>query len=88
VVSATYHGANRYRITNHEWMIIMTRKDYNAIAANLKIIGEQAFSETHSHTSPAWVAFESCVYVISAGMAHENGRFDRARFLVACGVQL
>ena len=55
----------------------MTRKDYVAIAAALKAVREQA-------TIPSW---QSCCECIAATMAADNPRFDRARFLKACGVQ-
>jgi len=55
----------------------MTRKDYVAIAAALANVRTQA-------TIPSW---QSCCEKIADAMAADNPRFDRARFLKACGVQ-
>jgi hypothetical protein len=55
----------------------MTRKDYVAIAAAIK-----ALLQERPAAPPQRVA-----QVLADHMARENPRFDRARFLKACGVQ-
>ena len=60
----------------------MTRKDYILIAAALKA----------AHNSPATVDGHRCIYLaaerIADALASDNPRFDIARFLKACGVQI
>jgi hypothetical protein len=59
----------------------MTRKDYVAIAAAIKSSQRPATSETEQ--SIAELAKRLC-----SVFAADNPRFDRYRFLTACGVQL
>jgi hypothetical protein len=56
----------------------MTRKDYVLIAAVIKAASDApGYSERN-----AFVAF-----ALADALALDNPRFDRARFLTACGVQ-
>ena len=57
----------------------MTRKHYVAIAAILKASN---YSETYSEQ----VAYKSHCEDFADYFATDNGNFDRARFLEACGV--
>ena len=58
----------------------MTRKDYVAIAAALNAVNDPADGN--------WAAAVSAVAeAIADTMAADNPRFDRKRFLDACGVQ-
>jgi len=56
----------------------MTRKDYVAIAAAFKNADKRDDGETIA---------ASVMENIADAMARDNPRFDRARFLKACGVQ-
>jgi len=59
----------------------MTRKDYVAIAAAIN-------QAVPLYPSPAGANALRCVSLeIADKMANDNPRFDRARFLKACGVQ-
>jgi len=65
----------------------MTRKDYVAIAAALKgarLEGHGLNSASTRYISEQWAL---CVGHVAGVMANDNPRFDRARFLAACGVQ-
>ena len=73
----------------------MTRKDYLAIAAALK--NDAAHLEPNAvykdYTKmPQWNAgaydqWHTTVLALASVLASDNPRFDRARFLAACGVQ-
>ncbi len=66
----------------------MTRKDYVAIAATLSQTKPIASDYTDSSLYGIVHARWHFVAVKMADMlAHDNPRFDRARFLAACGVQ-
>ena len=56
----------------------MTRKDYIAIA--------NAICEA-SHTAPS-AAIDTLAHKLADVCANDNPRFDRQRFLAACGVPL
>lgn len=63
----------------------MTRKDYVLIAAalhdSLQFGGEDIDMDTacaHQHAN--------CTRAVADALAQDNPRFDRARFLAACGV--
>ena len=65
----------------------MTRKDYVAIAAALKgarLEGHGLNSASIKYIGEQW---KLCAEHVAATMAADNPRFDRARFLAACGVQ-
>ena len=59
----------------------MTRKDYVAIAAAL--LAARQLCETDNQRRGT----ERAVHCVSQVMARDNPRFDRVRFLKACGVQ-
>ena len=58
----------------------MTRKDYVAIAAAIKASQRPATSETAE-------SIRELAQRLASIMANDSPRFDRARFLKACGVQ-
>jgi hypothetical protein len=60
----------------------MTRKDYTALAATFNRIHEQIVL---GRTDNAFDAFVESVNAVADAMQRENGRFDRARFMAACG---
>lgn len=60
----------------------MTRKDYVAIAAALK-----AISAEYAHSVDYEQGVGAAVIAVADVMARDNPRFDRGRFLKACGVQ-
>lgn len=62
----------------------MTRKDYVAIAA--AITHAQAVMEASRCTETAASALGTIAGTIADVMANDNPRFDRARFLKACGI--
>lgn len=67
----------------------MTRKDYIAIAKALDCAFETAIThpDTAATTSAAAVmGVQFAAMKIAAVMGAENPRFDRAKFLAACGV--
>ena len=66
----------------------MTRKDYIAIAATL------AYQREHAHRAYGANTFSAVCEVLDQTangladtLAVDNSRFDRAKFLAACGVQ-
>lgn len=59
----------------------MTRKDYVAIAAGIRAEVEAGPNKNGS------TALQRVAERIAEVMAQDNPRFDRARFLKACGVQ-
>lgn len=59
----------------------MTRKDYVLLAAALRRARPDSFSE-----EPARVQFVTDCMNIATALANTNPRFDRERFLTACGV--
>ena len=62
----------------------MTRKDYVAIAAAIHRTG---MAVNIGPKKTAEYAIRLAATDIAATMAADNPRFDRARFLKACGVQ-
>ena len=66
----------------------MTRKDYEAIAAALMAAKADIFGKEprESHRDMADGANLAAEHIADV-MARENPRFDRGRFLKACGVQ-
>ncbi len=62
----------------------MTRKEYEAIAAALHLAG---IAVRIGAGKSAEYAIRLAATHIAATMARDNPRFDRARFLKACGVQ-
>ena len=64
----------------------MTRKDYVLIAAALAEARRQ-IPETGAHATWEFVANSTAARVLAISLAQDNPRFDRKRFLKACGVQ-
>jgi hypothetical protein len=64
----------------------MTRKDYILIAAALKEAKRQ-IPEGGAHATWEYIANATAACVLAHSLASDNPRFDRARFLAACGVQ-
>lgn len=64
----------------------MTRKDYIAIAAALKTA---RVNNPLGHTNQALYnnGVDNAVARVADALQMDNSRFDRARFLEACGVQ-
>lgn len=62
----------------------MTRKDYVAIAASIHRTG---MAVNIGKRKTAEYALNLVAIDVAAQMAHDNPRFDRARFLKACGIQ-
>ncbi len=60
----------------------MTRKDYEMIAATLK---EQKHQASGSHDQAQ--AVKRVAECFAANLAMDNARFDKARFLAACGFE-
>lgn len=59
----------------------MTRKDYKLVAGALHVIRQ----ELHTHNNSAYT-LERIAKVLAVQLQADNPRFDRARFLAACGV--
>ncbi len=57
----------------------MTKKDYELIAAALKLSADTGF-ESH------YPGIVNAAHAIADALAQDNPRFDRARFLKAAGV--
>lgn len=58
----------------------MSRKDYVAIAAAFKQqVGDWPANGTH------WHSLKAVAEAVADAMKQDNSRFDRARFLAACG---
>ena len=58
----------------------MTRKDYILIAAALNSV------RPHNHDFSDVVKCDAHAHAVAEALAQDNPRFDRARFLTACGV--
>jgi hypothetical protein len=58
----------------------MTRRDYVLIAAALKAAQDDEVKAGHP-------VYDTATYKLADVLARENPRFDRERFLKACGVQ-
>ena len=64
----------------------MTRKDYVAIAAAISD-GALVNCATQAEVQMQATVRSKIARQLAEGMAADNPRFDRARFLKACGVQ-
>lgn len=60
----------------------MTRKDYVAIAGAIALA-----KTTNPQSKGHQIAVADVAVLIAGVMANDNPRFDRARFLKACGAQ-
>lgn len=68
----------------------MTRKEYVAIAAAIARCAEPyraAFDQGARGAGDGMNAVACVARSVADAMARENGAFDRARFLAACGVR-
>lgn len=61
----------------------MTRKDFELIANNIRIALEGVRSNDKPGDGLRWLAIE-----FSRDLSSTNSRFNRTRFLEACGVKL
>jgi hypothetical protein len=71
----------------------MTRKDYVLIAealrndaAHLQPMNESDYNKMLDWEQGAFDQWNTTVLAIAASLQQDNPRFDRARFLAACGV--
>jgi hypothetical protein len=62
----------------------MTRKDYELIAYAIKL--SERTGGVHVQT-PEWVQWHDTADCIADALQGDNPRFDRARFLAACGAE-
>jgi len=63
----------------------MTRKDYIRIAAALKAARNQFHPDDFQKVYAGWY---STVTFLADALAQDNPKFDRTRFVAACGVTL
>ena len=64
----------------------MTRKDYVLIAESLRMALAQCRMLPGEAATFAVIGAERAAHAIACDLARDNARFDRARFLAACGV--
>jgi len=64
----------------------MTRKDYIAIAAALKAAWAPQWATDIMPTSPEEMRLD-IIGRLADHLANDNPRFDRSRFLSACGIE-
>lgn len=62
----------------------MTKKDYELIAEHLEKAGQDF--DSPELRGLARVGYERAVHVIADALAVDSCKFDRQRFLAACGV--
>ena len=60
----------------------MTRKDYELIASAIR-----RAKAAQGGSVGQQIGSTDCAYTLAASLAAENPRFDRVRFLKACGVE-
>lgn len=65
----------------------MTKKDYIAIAEAIKPTVELIKRSTATGTHLAFKALRLTTKNIADALASDNSRFDRSRFLRACGLE-
>ena len=58
----------------------MTRKDYEAIASVVSYVGDM-----HQHEQEKYSVVAMLAEGLADTLAEDNARFDRSRFLEACG---
>jgi hypothetical protein len=61
----------------------MTKRDFELIAQSVRVARPGLRSE---HTGPMHFALDHFSILIANALANDNPRFDRERFLKACGV--
>lgn len=64
----------------------MTKKDYEAIARALKDAREAIEPDGRAFDVGYLTASDNAATALASALAHDSPRFDRARFLRACGV--
>lgn len=65
----------------------MTRKDYELIAAAIKATHDRIDQQTDfSHNGEQQRGVRRTAAHLADALAHDNPRFDRTRFLKACGI--
>lgn len=64
----------------------MTRKDYEAIALLIRAQQRPSKPDPDGYVAEHNNAVENAAFALSYYMEADNPRFDRARFLKACGV--
>lgn len=62
----------------------MTRKDYVLIAAALRT----SLDISESQTPAQWLQFKQDCRCVAEALLKDNPRFDRERFLKACGLEV
>jgi hypothetical protein len=65
----------------------MTRKDYVLIAKALKQARDQIPNTNSSINAGEFVANSTAARLVAYALADDNPRFDRQKFLTACGVE-
>lgn len=65
----------------------MTRKDFELIAAALKEARDQVPQTDTLHHTCELLGHSTAARVLAYALAKTNPRFDRERFLKACGVE-
>jgi hypothetical protein len=65
-------------------VIAMTRKDYELIAAAIRMQVD-SLREGQPSTTLSLIAVQECAVKIAGALMRENQRFDYTRFLTACG---
>ena len=65
----------------------MTKKDFELIAGAVRDIYWRAVNDNGMDEDQAEEPRELAAYALADALATTNPRFDRARFLAACGVQ-
>jgi hypothetical protein len=61
----------------------MTKKDYELIAKAIETSGSMYFNQNEAEKVSAMIEF---AYSIATSLKEDNPRFDRVRFLEACGI--
>ena len=63
----------------------MTKKDYEVIASQVLMV-RQLFAGT-SIAGESWEVLTGLSYQLAKALKEENNKFDRDKFLKACGVE-
>lgn len=65
----------------------MTKKDYIRIAAAFSRARQNIqFAPAYSGALECYKAIDEAAACVAAALADDNSKFDRARFMAACGV--
>lgn len=65
---------------------MMTRKDFELIAAAIRDSRPHAYGAPHERVET--VQFDRTATEVAIALSETNPRFDRGRFLAACGVEV